>query len=224
MRVHSRGDWLICGTQGHSRMRWTARTQVLFPADIYLCLEIPSWRSEYKQEKFTPAPLCKSNLSAPARWGAFIYILPAWLHWQREWIQTEHWEDKKNLAHGCNLGLVPGITILMWQLRDLHPRQRDWQKICACASALLHIRISLLPALPGRLRDVTQWHSLYLCLAHKGPQQIPSALCLKRDEFYPRQIWVKSPLPQWFFFKMKRCWAVTVRCLGVNLSHFKTER
>lgn len=54
-------------TQGHGRGRLTANTEVLFPADIYLCLEIPSWRSEYKQEEFTLAPLCKSNLSAPAR-------------------------------------------------------------------------------------------------------------------------------------------------------------
>lgn len=56
-------------------------------------------RDEYKQEKSTLAPLCKSNLSAPARWGAFIYILAAW---QREWIQTEPWEDERNPAHGCN--------------------------------------------------------------------------------------------------------------------------
>lgn len=62
---------LICvvksSTQGHSRRRLTANTEVLFPADIYLCLEIPTWRGEYKQEKFTLAPLCKCNLSAPAR-------------------------------------------------------------------------------------------------------------------------------------------------------------
>lgn len=48
------------------------------------------------------ATLCKSNLSAPARWGAFIYFLAASLNWQKKSIQTEYGEGQGNRAPDCN--------------------------------------------------------------------------------------------------------------------------
>lgn len=35
-------------------------------------------------------------------------------------------------------GPVTGITILMWQLRDIQHRQMNWQKTSACASVFFH--------------------------------------------------------------------------------------
>lgn len=57
-------------------------------------------------------------------------------------------------------GPVTGITILMWQLRDIQHRQMNWQKTSACASVFFHEDFIAL------LGDANLCCSPFLCLAH----------------------------------------------------------
>lgn len=131
-------------TKGQSRKRLTGDTEVLFPADIYLCLEIPSWREEMNTNR--------RNLLWPLYANLTFLHLPGGEHLFTSWLPGRGNESKQNPEKMKGIqpmavisGLVTGITILMWQLRDIHPRQMNWQKTCACARVLLHMRISLLP-------------------------------------------------------------------------------
>lgn len=97
--VKSSTKWLPV----NSRKRLTTDTEVLFPADIYLRLGIPSWREEVTTNRRNlPWPLY-ANLTFLYLLGgeAFIYFLAAWLNWQ-EWIQIEYAEGQRNMVHDCN--------------------------------------------------------------------------------------------------------------------------
>lgn len=134
-------------TKGHSRKRLTADTEVLFPADIYLCLEIPSWREEVTTNRRTLHRPLYANLTflhLPGGEHLFTFWLPGYMCRGNE--SKQNTEKVKGIWPMAVIsGLVTGITILMWQLRDIHPSQMNCWKTCACATVLFHMRISLLP-------------------------------------------------------------------------------
>lgn len=115
-------------TKRYSRERFTADTEVLFPADIYLCLEIPSWREEVNTNR--------RNLHWPLYANLTFLHLPGEEHLFTFWVPDYSGrgnEPKQDTEKPMAVisGLVTGITILMWQLRDIQPRQMNWQKTCA---------------------------------------------------------------------------------------------
>lgn len=76
--------------QGNSRKRLSADTEVLFPADIYLCLGIPSWREEVTTNR--------RNLHWPLYANLTFLHLPGGKHLFTLWLAK--------LAEAANLSRI----------------------------------------------------------------------------------------------------------------------
>lgn len=134
--VKSSTKWV----QGNSGRRLTADTEVLFPADIYLCLGIPSWTEEVttnRRNLHWPLYANLTFLHLPGGEHLFTFWLPGWIGRRSE--SKQNTEKVKGI---WLMTVITGIAILMWQLTDIHPRQMNWQKICACATVFFHMSIS----------------------------------------------------------------------------------
>lgn len=182
---HKRWSADPCGKEQHKVAPRKQQEEInhwhwmLFPADIYLRLGIPSWREEATTNRRNlPWPLYANLTFLHLPGGeAFIYFLPAWLN-RQEWIQIEYGEGQRNTVHDCNFRTCNRHYNLNVTVEIYTPQANEHVHVPVCSSTWAFHR-----SLTGR--DAKLRRSPYLCLAHQGPQQIPLAYIWRVIDFGP---------------------------------------